>query len=79
MSRKHLTRETIDPRYVQIWRQEAAEIVGVSPTEFDRLRKDDPKCPAGFRHGTARNSRVMFRLSDIYGYSEHRMQTANAA
>lgn len=79
MSKKRLTRETIDPRYVQIGRQEAAEILGVSPSEFDRLRKTDPNCPRGHRHGEARNSPVLFRLSDIYGYSEHRMQTANAA
>lgn len=79
MSKKHLTRDTIDPRYVQIGRQEAADIIGVSPTEFDRLRKTDQNCPSGFRNGDARNSPVRFRLSDIYAYSEHRMQTANAA
>ncbi|WP_328187019.1 hypothetical protein [Marinobacter sp. OP 3.4] len=68
-----------DPRYVQVRRQRAAEILGVSPSELDRLRKDDPDCPQGFKHSDARNSPVMFRLSDLYAYSEKRMQAAHKA
>jgi len=74
-----LNSTTLDPRYVQISRQEAARILGVSPSEFNRLRQNDPDCPKGFRHGTARNSLLSFRLQDIYDYSELRMQRAEAA
>jgi len=60
----------IDPRFVQIQRKQAAEILGVSPAEFDRLRKKDEKCPKGHTRGEDKFSRVYFRLSDIYAYSE---------
>ena len=60
----------VDPKYVQIQRKQAAQILGVSATEFDRLRKEDPRCPKGHTRGTAKFSRVYFRLSDVYEYSE---------
>lgn len=63
-----------DPRYVQISRKEAAAIIGRSPTEFDRMRKSDPRCPTGHKDGSLRTARVLFRLSDIYQYSEQLMQ-----
>lgn len=66
----------LDPRYVQIRKREAAEIIGVSLTEFDRLRNSDPDFPVAYKHGTRRNSPVTFRLSDIYRYSEIRMSRA---
>lgn len=69
----------INPAYVQIGRKEAAAILGKSPTEFDRMRKTDPACPGGFTNGKGRTARVMFRLSDIYTYSEHLMQTGKPA
>lgn len=71
--------KTINPAYVQIGRKEAAAILGKSPTEFDRMRKSDPECPGGFTNGKGRTARVLFRLSDIYTYSEHLMQTAQPA
>lgn len=63
----------LDPRYIQISRQEAARIIGRSLAEFDRLRKGDPECPAGYKTGKDRSARVLFRLSDIYAYSERLM------
>lgn len=69
----------INPAYVQIGRKEAATILGKSPTEFDRMRKSDPNCPDGFTNGKGRTARVLFRLSDIYTYSEHLMETAERA
>jgi len=60
----------IDPRYVQITRKQAAMILGISPADFDRRRKSDKRCPAGFKENSDRFSRVKFRLSDIYKYSE---------
>lgn len=68
--------ETINPAYVQVTKQEAAKILGRSVAEFDRLRVSDRECPEGFTNGKSRNSRVMFRLSDIYTYSAHLMATA---
>lgn len=68
----------LDPRYVQISRKEAARILGRSPTEFDRLRKTDPDCPEGFKTGTERGARVLFRLSEVYRYSETLMERARA-
>ncbi|WP_129138833.1 helix-turn-helix transcriptional regulator [Modicisalibacter coralii] len=62
--------EWIDPRFVQISRTEAARILGRSPTEFDRMRKNDPECPKGFKDGNDRGARVRFRLSDVYAYSD---------
>jgi len=76
MSTHKLTAETVDPRYVQITRKEAAKILGVSMATFSRLRVGDPKCPKGYRHGKARNAPVTFRLSDIYEYNEYRMSQA---
>lgn len=60
----------LDPEYVQISRQEAARILGRSAKEFDRMRKNDPECPKGFKQGQDRGARVLFRLADIYRYSE---------
>ncbi|MDR5858177.1 hypothetical protein FZZ93_01255 [Halomonas eurihalina] len=68
----------LDPKYVQISRKEAARILGRSPTEFDRLRKMDPDCPTGFKTGTERGARVLFRLSEIYRYSEILIERAQA-
>jgi len=78
VSAQNLTHDMIDPQYVQIRRKEAAFIVGVSIAEFDKLRKVDPACPKGFRNGKGRNSPVMFRLSDVYRYSEHRMRQSES-
>lgn len=79
MSIHKLNKDTIDPKYVQISRKEAAEILGVSIATFNRLRDEDPECPRGFRYGNARNGPVNFRLSDIYEYSERRMSMAKSA
>lgn len=74
-----INHEIINPAYVQVGRKEAAAILAVSPTEFDRMRKSDPNCPEGFTNGKGRTARVKFRLSDIYTYSEHLMTTAEPA
>lgn len=66
-----------DPTYVQVSRKEAAAIIGRSPTEFDRLRKKDKRCPKGHKAGDGRMARVMFRLSDVYRYSEQLIESAN--
>lgn len=66
----------VDPRYVQVSKQEAASICGISTSEFDNRRSTDPDCPRGFKEGMARNSRVRFRLSDVYAYSELMMKRA---
>lgn len=79
MSNHELTNKTIDPNYVQIRRKDAAQIIGVSVAELDRLRKVDDECPRGFQIGEGRNSPVMFRLSEIYRYSEYRMSRAKVA
>lgn len=71
-----LKNQFVDPAYVQVSKQEAAAIIGRSPTEFDRLRKKDPRCPKGFKTGTDRMARVLFRLSDVYAYSDALMQDA---
>lgn len=68
--------DIVDPAYVQISRKQAAQILGRSPTEFDRMRRNDPRCPAGFKSGYDRSSRVLFRLSDIYEYSQQLMSEA---
>ncbi|MDN3561666.1 hypothetical protein [Vreelandella neptunia] len=64
----------LDPEYIQISRQEAARILGRSPKEFDRMRKDDADCPSGFKQGSERSARVLFRLADIYRYSQTLME-----
>jgi len=79
VSAHELTDKTIDPRYVQVRKKEAARIIGVSLAEFDVLRRTDEKCPKGYKHGEGRNSPVTFRLSDIYEYSELRMKRAKVA
>lgn len=79
MSSHELTSRMIDPTYVQVRRKDAAQVLGVSAAEFDRLRKEDPMCPKGFQIGSGRNSPVMFRLSEIYAYSEYRISQAKAA
>ena len=63
----------LDPEYIQITRQEAARILGRSPKDFDRMRKEDPECPKGFKQGAERSARVLFRLADIYRYSQNLM------
>ncbi|SDL79105.1 hypothetical protein SAMN05661010_02565 [Modicisalibacter muralis] len=67
----------VDPRFVQISRIEAARILGRSPTEFDRMRKNDPECPKGFKDGSDRGARVRFRLSEVYAYSDTLMMRAS--
>lgn len=79
MSTHKLNAESLDPRYVQISRQQAAEILSVSMATFNRLRVSDPHCPKGYRHGEKRNSPVTFCLADIYEYNKHRMRTAERA
>lgn len=69
MSAKHLD-DWLDPYYIQVSKQEAARIIGRSPTELDRLRKSDPDCPPGFKTGPDRFAKVMFRLSEVYAYSD---------
>jgi hypothetical protein len=70
--------QRFDPRYVQVSRKEAAAIIGRSPTEFDRMRKRDPRCPKGHKMGQGIAARVMFRLSEVYQYSETLIQDAEA-
>lgn len=65
-----LNKDIINPYFVQIGRKEAAAILGVSPTELDRLRKTDSRCPAGFKKTDNQMAAVKFRLSDVYVYSE---------
>lgn len=65
-----------DPRYVQVTKSEAARILGRSVPEFDRLRRVDPRCPAGHKQTDARSAMVRFRLSDIYAYSDALMTQA---
>ncbi|MEQ5834191.1 hypothetical protein [Marinobacter sp. NFXS9] len=65
-----------DPRFVQVSRREAAAIIGRSPTEFDRLRKKDKRCPKGYKTGEGVAARVMFRLSEVYRYSEALLEDA---
>lgn len=74
-----LNPELIDPRFVQIQKRQAAEILGVSLAEFNRMRVNDPNCPKGHTRGDGRNARVFFRLSDIYTYSEFLMTGNQAA
>lgn len=69
----------LDPEYIQISRQEAARILGRSPKEFDRMRKDDVDCPKGFKQGSERSARVLFRLADIYRYSHTLMERNESA
>ena len=69
--------ELDDPRYVQIGKKRAAAICCVSSSEFDRLRREDPKCPKGFKRSDARNATVYFRLSDVYEYSNRLMSEAS--
>ncbi|MET3999385.1 putative DNA-binding transcriptional regulator AlpA [Marinobacterium sp. MBR-109] len=59
-----------DPNYALITRREAASLLAMSISEFDRRRKNDPHCPKGFKDGSSRNSSVRFRLIDIYTYCE---------
>lgn len=66
----------VNPAYVQIGRKEAAAILGISPTELDRLRKTDPRCPVGFKKTTSQLAPVKFRLSDVYTYSVALMSEA---
>lgn len=65
-----------DPQYIQVGKEDAARILGRSPSEFDRLRREDPRCPKGYRQTDARNATVRFRLSDIYRYSDELMAEA---
>lgn len=71
---KVLNPDIINPAYVQISRKEAAAILGVSITEFNRMRKNDSRCPTGFKNSDSQFAQVKFRLSDIYVYSEALMQ-----
>ena len=71
-----LNHNTINPAYVQISKKEAASILGFSVPELDRRRKNDPRCPVGFKERDDRMAPVRFRLSDIYTYSEAIMSDA---
>jgi len=66
----------IDPKYVQITKKQAAEILGRSTAELDKLRVRDPRCPKGFKATKLKTSRVMFRLSDMYIYSSQLISDA---
>lgn len=79
MSDINALNDIIDPAYVQVTRKQAAQILGRSPTEFDRMRRNDPRCPTGFKSGYDRSSRVLFRLSDIYDYSQQLMGDSEAS
>lgn len=74
--RKPVPVNKFDPRFVQVSRREAAAIIGRSPTEFDRLRKKDKRCPKGYKTGEGIAARVMFRLSEVYKYSEALLEDA---
>ena len=74
----HLNPSLVDPRFIQVKRKQAAEILGVSTATFDRMRKDDPDCPKGHIRGEAKTSQVYFRLSDIYDYSELLIQRSQS-
>lgn len=69
----------VNPAYVQISKKEAATILGISVTELDRRRKNDPRCPSGFKERDEKLAPVRFRLSDIYTYSEAIMDGSTAA
>ena len=68
--------DIINPAYIQIGRQEAATILGISSHELDRLRTTDFQCPVGFKKADNQMSPVKFRLSDIYTYSAYLMDQA---
>jgi hypothetical protein len=66
-----LNHQLVDPQYVRIKRKQAAEILGISPADFDRRRKEDPRCPKGYKEKeNDRFAQVFFYLSDIYEYSD---------
>lgn len=73
---KNLNPNIIDPAYVQISKKEAAAILGMSTRTFDMARANDPDCPKGFKDIDLRTAPVKFRLSDIYAYSQARMDRA---
>jgi hypothetical protein len=66
----------IDPQYIQIGKAQAANILGISISELDLRRKNDPDFPKGFKEKPTQFSPVRFRLSDIYAYSELVMSRA---
>lgn len=66
----------LNPEYVQVSKAEAALILGISQSELDRRRKNDPDCPPGFKERDSQFSPVRFRLSEIYTYSEIIMNRA---
>jgi len=66
----------INPAYVQISKKEAAAIIGVSVSELDRRRINDPRCPSGFKERDDKMAPVKFQLSDMYTYSEAIMSGA---
>ena len=74
-----LNPQLVDPQYIQVQRKQAAAILAVSPAEFDRMRIKDSRCPKGHTRGTEKFSRVYFRLSDIYAYSESLMTSSEAS
>lgn len=66
-----LNHTLVDPQYVRIKRKEAALILGISPADFDRRRKNDPRCPKGYKEKSEdRFASVFFYLADIYAYSD---------
>ena len=76
---KNLNQQIVNPAYVQISKKEAAAILGISVSELDRRRVNDSNCPRGFKERDDRMAPVKFRLSDVYTYSEHLMQSAVVA
>jgi hypothetical protein len=74
-----MNKDVINPAYVQISKKQAASILGFSERELDNRRKNDKRCPKGFKEYDTRSSPVRFRLSDIYTYSEAIMNDAMEA
>ena len=66
----------LDPYHVQIGKQMFADIIGRSVSQLDQLRKDDPRCPQGYRTGKPPRSIMHWRLSEAYEYSEVLLQDA---
>lgn len=61
---------SLDPYYVHIGREEFAQLLGRSKSQLDKLRKEHPDCPKGFKTGSDKLAKVMFRLSEAYAFSD---------
>jgi len=65
---------SFDPAHCLVTKEEAAKILGMSIPKFDRLRKEDNRCPLGVPSGDGTISKVLFRLSEVYTYSDQLYQ-----